>query len=277
MIDHQTQLNLVIGNPLTHTQSPLLHNRVYALLNCNAVLLAHETKNLSETVRALKTLSIGFAAVTIPYKAGIVSYLDDKSPDVEKMGVANTVILRDGKLMGYNTDIDGVAHAFRNISVVGKKALIIGAGGASDAIACYLANNHADLLWLNRTREKALAHIKKWGGECVDRDALEKRDIDIIINTTPIGMFPDMSCSPLPNYDFQPNQIVFDMVYNPVETLFLKQAREKNATCISGLDMFIGQGLKQIELWLNRSIVTPELILSLQSLLIHAQTARETA
>lgn len=277
MINNKTQLNLIIGNPLTHTQSPLLHNRVYELLGCNAVLLAHETKNLSETVRALKTLSIGFAAVTMPYKAEIVSYLDEKSLDVEMMGVANTVILREGKLLGYNTDIAGVAYAFRQSVVAGKKALIIGAGGASDAIACYLVKNNAQLLWLNRTHKKALAQIKKWGGDCVDQGAIQKLDIDIIINTTPVGMFPDISGSPLPDYAFQPNQVVFDMIYNPVETQFQKQAREKNATCISGLDMFIGQGLKQIELWLERSIATPELIASLQSILIQAQTARETA
>lgn len=260
MIDNQTQLNRVIGYPLAHTQSPILHNAAYNLLNCNAVMLAHATTCLPSTIQTLKTLSTGLIAVTMPFKEEIVSYLDDMSNEVKELKAANTVICRNGKLFGYNTDIDGVAYALRDVSLSGKKVLIIGAGGASRAAAYYLKKNNANLLWLNRTPEHALSSIELFGGDMVDINLINGLHIDVIINATPLGMFPHVNDTPLPGYPFRSDQIVFDMVYNPVNTLLLKNARSYNATCISGLDMFIGQGLKQIELWLNKSIVTSKML-----------------
>lgn len=260
MINNKSRLNMVIGNPLAHTQSPILHNTAYKILNCNAIMLAHQTSNLSSTIQALKTLSVGLIAVTMPYKKDILQYLDNMSDEVKQLKSANTIIYHDGKLSGYNTDINGVAYALRNINLENKNVLIIGAGGASHAAAYHLKENKANLLWLNRTPQHALALIEIFGGKMVNINQLDDMHIDIIINTTPLGMFPDSNVSPLPTYQFGSGQILFDMVYNPIDTMLLKQAKSQGATCISGLDMFIGQGLKQIELWLNESIVTTKII-----------------
>ena len=262
---------MVIGYPLDHTQSPILHNTIYHVLDYNTVMLACETNCLSSTMQNLKTLSVGLIAVTMPFKETILSHLDIMSIEVKKLKAANTVICRHGKLMGYNTDIDGVAYALRQLNVSNKNALIIGAGGASHAAAYYLKKNNANLLWLNRTRQHVDSSIKIFGGIAVENDAINTLPIDIIINTTPLGMIPNINDSPIPHYSFRPNQVVFDMVYNPIDTLLLKRAKSCGANCISGLDMFIGQGLKQIEVWLNKSIATTKIIDLIKSKLEKSQ------
>ncbi len=275
MINNKTQLNMVIGYPLAHTQSPILHNTVYNLLNCNAVMLAHATKCLPSTMQALKTLSVGLIAVTMPFKEDILSYLDNQSCEVKELKAANTVICLNGKLFGYNTDIDGVAYALRNVCLSDKNILIIGAGGASHAAAYHLKKNNANLLWLNRTPSHALSSIEIFGGSLVDINHIKSLHIDVIINTTPLGMIPNINNSPLPNYQFRSDQVIFDMVYNPFDTMLLKDAKSHGATCISGLDMFIGQGLKQIELWLNKSIITSNIIDLIKSKLEKSQDKSE--
>lgn len=277
MINNKTQLNMVIGYPLAHTQSPTLHNTVYNLLGCNAVMLAHATENIASTMLALNILSAGLIAITMPFKEEILPYLDQISIEVRELKAANTIIQRNGKLSGYNTDIDGVAYALRHVSLANKNALIIGAGGASHAAAYYLKKHHAHLLWLNRTPQHALSLIKIFGGSLVDINHIHDLHIDVIINTTPLGMFPNINNTPLPKYQFRSDQIIFDMVYNPSETLLLKNAKSHGAVCISGLDMFIGQGLRQIELWLDKPIRTAEIIDIIKSELEKHQRESEEA
>ncbi len=260
MIDNKTQLNMVIGYPLEHTQSPLLHNMVYQTLGYNAVMVAQPTHHLPSMMLAIKALSVGLVAVTMPFKEEILPYLDEISPEVKHLKAANTVICRHGELWGYNTDIDGIEFALRNQIVSHKNILIMGAGGAARAVAYFIQKNQGNLFWLNRTYSRALSMAKELGGNSVNLNDIHHLPIDIIINATPLGMFPDINSSPLSNYQFQANQVIFDMVYNPIETMLIKKARSQGAKCISGLDMFIGQGVRQIELLLNTSICLSEII-----------------
>jgi len=255
MVNSKTNLNMVIGYPLEHTQSPLLHNTVYQMMACNAVMLAVSHHDLLALTQAIKTLSVGLVAVTMPFKEKILPYLDEKSAEVEALKASNTVICKEGKLYGYNTDIDGIKYALRANTLGNKNILIMGAGGAARAVAYVLHHERANLLWMNRTYSRASTMATEFGGNSIHADELDNMPIDIIINTTPLGMFPDLSSSPLADYQFNANQVVFDMVYNPVETMLLKRAKAHGAECISGLDMFIGQGLRQIELWLNQPIM----------------------
>lgn len=271
MIHHDTQLNMIIGNPLTHTQSPLLHNTVYRLLNCNAIMLPHTSHDLFSSIAALKTLSVGLIAITMPFKKTILDYIDISSVEVNTLKAANTVINREGKLYGFNTDIAGIAYALRHINLANKNILIVGAGGAAHAAAYYLAENNANLFWLNRSPERAITAIQLFGGSIVHVNQLNALAIDIIINTTPVGMFPDIAHSPLPVYQFNSQQIIFDMVYNPVDTLLIKTARKQGAHCINGLEMFIGQGLKQIELWLAKPIAQEHIIHLIKTQLTQSQ------
>lgn len=259
---------MVVGFPLEHTQSPLLHNAIYQSLNMNYVLLAFPHKNVSSLIKTIKTLSVELTAVTMPFKEKVIKYLDYCSPEVKALKAANTIIQREGKLYGYNTDIDGVKYALRKTSLAKKNVLLIGSGGASRSAAFVLHEHHANLFWLNRTKKKAVRLAKKFGGQLIDFNQLNELPIDIIINTTPLGMYPNVNVSPLPNYSFKSHQTVFDMVYNPMQTMLLTQAKKRKSTIVSGLDMFIGQGLKQIELLRNKTIRSEKMMDDIKKLFI---------
>lgn len=247
-ITSKTRLNMVIGYPIGHSKSPLLHQAVYKALEIDAVLLAQSHSSLADLIQTIKTLSVGLTAVTAPYKERVIAYLDACSPEVSLLQAANTIIQRDGKLYGYNTDIDGIAFALCHIDVNRKKVLVLGAGGAAQAMGYFLKKNHAHMFVLNRTEEKASRLANRFGGQVITHQDCTKHHFDMIVNTTPIGLYPNVDESPLPEDIFYAGQIVFDMVYNPVQTKCLQQATAKQATPVSGLEMFIGQGLKQIEL-----------------------------
>lgn len=259
---------MVIGFPLEHTKSPLLHNTLYHALNMNAVLLAFPNKNLPSLIKAIKTLSIGLTAVTMPYKEKVIQYLNHCSSEVNILKAANTIIQRNGKLYGYNTDVDGIKYALRKTSIAKKNVLLIGSGGAARAAALVLQQNRSNICWLNRTKKKAIALSKIFGGKVIDSKELKELKIDIIINTTPLGMHPNIDVSPLPEYTFKSHQTVFDMVYNPMDTSLIQQAKKKKAKIIYGLDMFIGQGLKQIELFRDKKIPSIKMMNDIKSLLI---------
>lgn len=242
-------LNAVIGYPLTHTQSPVLHNAVYRALNIDAVLLPFASPDLGFLIAEIKAKAIGLTAVTMPFKQAVLSYLYECSPQAQALKAVNTLIQREGKLYGYNTDVDGIAYALGDTIVAHKKVLIVGAGGAARAMGYYMQSHDAELFCLNRSQDNGIKMAKDFGGEILTPKQAYQEVVDIIVNTTPLGMYPDVNASPLPDYPFHPAQTVFDLVYNPVDTLLLKQAQKAGAKVISGMDMFIAQGLKQIELW----------------------------
>lgn len=246
---------LVIGNPLTHSLSPALHNYIYDELNLNARLTKFSTTNLIDAITYIKTNEIKLAAITLPYKEQILKFLDSKDPLVDEIKSANTVITHKNNLTGYNTDYFGIAYAFRNITIRNKTVLIIGAGGAARSAGSFIKNNNGKLLWLNRNQQKALNIAKDMSGKVITKNDLMKTTPDIIINTTPVGLYPDINKSPLENYAFKSHQVVFEMIYNPVETKLIKDAK-KICKTISGIDMFIAQGLKQIELLTNYDLLT---------------------
>lgn len=267
------QFNRVIGYPLSHTQSPLLHNLTYQLLGIDAVMLAESHSELSTLVQRINSRSVSLTAVTSPYKEKIVKYLNYLSQEVRALGAANTVITHHGEWYGYNTDVDGIAFAFRNINLAHKSVAVIGAGGAARAMGFFLKNNQANVFWINRTHQKAVALAKLFGGEAHHSSKLNTVPVDIIVNATSIGQYPDHAHSPLPNYSFTHNQLVFDMVYHPLHTQLLKQAKTCHAKIISGMEMFIGQGIKQIELFSGKCI-SSSIIETIRNALIEAQTCQ---
>ena len=253
MLEYKS-LNAVIGYPLAHSQSHLLHNTVYQALNIHAVLLPLSNPALGPLIQDIKKRSIELTAVTMPFKQEILSYLDGCGPEVQTLKAANTIIQREGQLYGYNTDIDGIAYALRDTIVAGKNVLILGAGGAARAIGYFMQRNNARLFWLNRRQENGLKMVKNFGGKIITPEQAYRETVDIIVNATPVGMSPYVDGSPLPDYPFYSDQIVFDLVYSPLNTVLLREAQKFSAKIISGMDMFIGQGLKQIELWTGRKI-----------------------
>ncbi len=266
-INQKTTLNSVIGHPLAHTQSPALHNHVYTRLQLNTCFLAFAHESLAPLIQAIRTLNVGLTAVTMPFKEQVLPYLEVPSAAVQALHSANTLIQKAGKLYGYNTDVDGIQYALRHCPLNRQKVLVLGTGGAARALGYVLNQQDAQIFWLNRTVEKAAALARDFGGEVLNPARVQALDYLLIVNTTPIGLYPHTQESPLKHFPFNASQTVFDMVYNPSETLLLKQASAAGAQTISGLDMFIAQGLRQIELWTEQPLITDELVEELRKLL----------
>lgn len=259
MIDNQSKLNLVIGFPLGHSKSPLLHNFVYGKLGISAVMLALPKRNIRQLVPIIKNFPVGLTCVTMPFKQAVMPYLDFIDKRAKDIGAVNTVINKNGKLYGFNTDIDGVAFALRGLAIKNKIVLILGAGGAARAVVYYVSKQGGKILYLNRTKKNAIALQKKFGGKVISEADLSGHQADIVINTTPVGMYPNLLESPLNKKYFKKGQTVFDVIYNNKPTRLLKEAKAAGSKTVSGMDMFVGQGLRQIELYsgkkLNKDII----------------------
>lgn len=249
MITSTTQLNTVIGFPIKHSQSPILHNALYEKLGINARMLAFENGSVKKLIHGIRAFDVGLTAVTMPFKQMVMRYLDFIDEPARSVGAVNTIINRGGKLYGYNTDILGIKDALRGVVIKNKNALVIGAGGAAKAVAYYIKTQKGRLLYLNRSKARALMLKKQFGGQVVSISDLQKMPIEIIVNATPVGMQPKLKATPLPKEFFRQGQYVFDLVYNPLRTHFLKEAKLKGAKTISGIEMFIGQAIGQIELF----------------------------
>ncbi len=243
------QKTAVIGYPLGHSKSPFLHNAIYKKLGLKAEMIRIEHRDIKFLVQKIKQLNIGLCAVTMPFKQSIIKYLDQVDRQAKAVQAVNTVISKKGKLIGYNTDIDGIKFALRDVPIKHKTVLLVGAGGVGCAVAYYISSRGGKILYFNRTKMKSQNLQKEFGGTVIAEKDLQELKIDMVINTTPVGMYPLVKYSPLKKTIFTPNQYVFDLVYNPVKTQLLKDAKHAGAKVISGIEMFTGQALRQIELF----------------------------
>lgn len=266
MITSKTQLNAVIGFPLSYSQSPSLHNALYAKLGIDAVLVAIQNKNIEQLVATIKAANIGLTVVTMPFKQAIIPFLDKVKKQAKAIRAVNTVINRNGKLEGFNTDFDGIAFALKAVPIAGKNVLLLGAGGAARAVAYYIKERSGKILYLNRTPAKTIKLQREFGGRVVVLNQIGASEIDVIVNATPVGMDPKAKTLPLPLKFLRKGQYVFDLVYKHGFTELLKQAKQRGAKTVSGMDMFLGQALRQIELYSGKKI-NPEIMIFAKNLL----------
>jgi len=267
-ISPDTKLVGLIGHPVEHSFSPKLHNSIYSMLGLNMVYLAFDVieQELSYAVRGLRALGfIGFN-VTIPYKEKILPLLDQIDSNAEAIGAVNTVKIEGDKLIGYNTDGAGFLDSLtrRGIHCNNKNIVILGAGGAARAIGIYLAGENPSQMFINNRTSSRAEHLAKDINRFAGRQMCQTissipRDVDIIINTTPIGMWPNTHGNPLQGYSLKSDTIVCDIVYNPPMTEMLKYAQDAGCTIIGGKDMLIGQGVRAIEIWTGKTLEEPEI------------------
>ncbi len=250
---NQTILNAVTGYPLEHTWSPKLHELIYKTMGINAAMAALPEEDIEAIIQDMRILPIHLLAVTLPHKREVMKYLDVIDPGAKKIGAVNTVINRGGKLYGYNTDVTGIEHALKNTPLKAKNVLVLGAGGVAQTVCWFLKKEGAKIFCYNRTRQKAEELMKEFGGKAVSIKDLKKAKIDVIINATPVGMIPHINESPLPGNFLRKDQTVFDLIYNPLETQLLKDARKAGAKTIPGLTVLIVQALAQVQLWLEKA------------------------
>ncbi|OGO43835.1 MAG: shikimate dehydrogenase [Chloroflexi bacterium RBG_16_58_8] len=268
-ISGKTQICALIGDPVEHSMSPAMHNAAYQALGLDYVYIPFRVKarELEQAVRGLRALNVRGFNVTMPHKVTIIPLLNSLDPLAEKIGAVNTVVNDGGDLKGYNTDGEGFLRALREKGMEPdeKNIVLLGAGGASRAISYVLAQQGARLAILNRRLELAWAEdIARLILEDLDIEvevmelgagqlagALE--DADILVNATSVGMSPESSKSPVPAALLKPGLTVFDIVYNPIETRLLREAKAAGARVISGVDMLAWQGALAFEKWTGQA------------------------
>ena len=250
MINQQTELYGVMGNPIGHSLSPILHNAAFRLCGLNAVYLAFESRDAEGCLSGMRALGIRGMSVTIPHKSKVISLLDEVGSLAKSIGAVNTVVNDRGRLIGHNTDALGALRPMEEkVILSGMRCLLIGAGGAAQAIGFVLKDKGVALSVVNRSRHRGEALAGKLHCPYIPLDEVGKHDADMIIQTTPVGMYPYINQCSVPEQLLKKDMLVMDIIYNPLETQLLKKAKDNGCTIIDGLSMFIYQGAEQFELW----------------------------
>lgn len=254
----KTKICLIIGDPVEHSLSPVMHNAGYEALGIEDqfVFLGSKVKvvDIDVVVNAMRKMGIHGLTCTIPHKTEVMKFLDEIDETARKIGAVNTVLNRNGRLVGFNTDWLGAIIPLEKItSLSGKKALVLGAGGAARAVVFGLLKKGANVKIFNRTKEKAIKLAEEFQCQVTDlrRDS-EIKDFDIIVNTTSVGMKPLEKETSIPTEFINDKQIVFDIVYVPHETKLLKEAKKRGAKIIHGVEMLLHQGTAQFEIYTGK-------------------------
>ena len=250
IIDQHTELYGIIGNPIGHSLSPIMHNAAFSQKGINAVFMAFETRDLDACIKGIKGLGIKGMAVTIPYKADVIPLLDEVDDLAGRIGAVNTIVNRGSRLVGYNTDGIGALKALEErTELSGKSCIMIGAGGAARAIAYVLREKEIELTVANRSIERGKSLCRDLGCRFMNLEGLVREKADILINTTPVGMAPGYGSCLVPEQALRDGMVVMDIVYNPLETRLITMARSRGCITINGLAMFVYQGAEQFRLW----------------------------
>ncbi len=264
-INGKTKVCAIIGDPVGHSLSPVMHNAAFKELGLNIIYVAFPVKadKLKDAILGAKSLGLLGLNVTMPHKNAVIQYLDETDSTAKAMGAVNTILNERGKLFGYNTDGKGAMIALQEnrADPEEKKMLLLGAGGAAKAIAFQAAQETDELVILNRTEEKAkqLANLlqKTFGtkvkGRTLSAEVLKKEleTTDILVNATSVGMSPEVDASPVPSDLLHSGLCVMDIVYNPLETKLMNDAKVVGAKVVSGLEMLLYQGAVAFEIWTN--------------------------
>jgi shikimate dehydrogenase len=257
MIDGHTKIFGILGRPVTHSLSPVIHNAAFRHSGVNAVYVAFPVTDFRKAVAGLRGLGIVGVSVTIPFKEEILPLLDALDPRAAEIGAVNTVVNREGRLIGYNTDWLGAVTALAaNISLKGRHVLILGAGGASRAIAYGILQAGGQVSLTDVDTSRAAAMAGTLGAEALSPDALDRCPATILVNATPVGMTPEVDGIPI-NPDLLGRfDVVMDIVYQPLQTRLLREAQARGAATIDGLQMLIHQGAAQFELFTGQKAPT---------------------
>ena len=264
-VSGRTKVCAVIGDPVEHSLSPCFQNAAFQHLKLDFIYVAFTVKaeNLGDAISGVRSLGIYGLNVTMPHKISVIKYLDELDERADRIKSVNTILNKNGKLIGYTTDGIGVLNAlkYNGVDPKGKKVVILGAGGAARSASYALSEVAGELVILNRTIERARnlaskvrkligSHVNvKWDGLTEESLRREVREADILINATPVGMSPDVNGTLVEKRLLHPDMVVFDMIYHPLKTRLLREAEEVGAKTINGLSMLIHQGAASFEIW----------------------------
>ncbi|WBW99353.1 shikimate dehydrogenase [Oceanirhabdus sp. W0125-5] len=247
----------LIGKKLSHSFSPFIHEEFFKAQGIDGEyeLYEFEPNELKNKLENIKNIGVKGINVTIPYKEDVINYIDEISAEVKSIGAVNTIKFEDGKAIGYNTDYFGIKETFtiNNVKIKGKKAIVLGTGGASKAvITCLKDMGIENIVLISRNPEKVISNYKVDNYENLHR----YKSYELLINTTPVGMFPLIDESPIEEKHIKEREFVFDLIYNPSKTRILQYAMKNGVKCSNGLYMLVLQALKSEEIW--NDIMIPE-------------------
>ena len=248
----------LLGEKLGHSLSPEIHEKIFSRLNINGAYKIFEVKreNLQKFADGLKVLQIKGTNVTIPYKQEIMPYLDEISKEARKINAVNTILLKNGKLYGYNTDYFGFGTILQkyNVPVENQTCMVLGYGGAAKAVVQYLLDHAVKQLYIVSRRNIRENEYNDPRVSFKTYDQIKQITGDVLINTTPVGMSPDTDVSPVSGDVIQNFDTLIDLIYNPKMTKFLKIGKSLNKKICGGMEMLVGQAVKAQEIWQNRKI-----------------------
>lgn len=249
-IDSKTQLYGILGDPIGHSLSPVMHNAAFAAVNYPGVYLAFEVNDLAEALTGAKALNLKGLSITIPHKVKALNLVDKLDETARRIGALNTIINRNGNLYGFNSDSPGAMAALaEKTAIKDKNVAIIGAGGAARALAYGVKSKGGILTIYNRSLPKARQLASEVEVSFLPLMEFGNKPCDILINTTSVGMTPNYNDIPVELQTLNKNMIVMDIVYNPLKTALLKAADKIGCMTVDGVSMFVYQGALQFEMW----------------------------
>lgn len=263
-ISGRTKIIGIIGHPVGHSLSPIMHGAAIEALNLDFVYVPFDVlpENLGKAVEGIKALDILGVNVTIPHKEAVMAFLDECDDEAREIGSVNTIRNVGGKLIGSNTDGVGFLQSLSESGFAprGRKAVVLGAGGSGKAVAFALAKSGADIVILNKTPEKAeklaqdicsaIGSDVKYGQISDENDLrMHLSDSDLLVNCTPVGMHPNEGCSPVKSELLHSDLVVYDLIYNPVRTKLLEDAQSVGARTMNGAKMLVYQGAASFGMW----------------------------
>ncbi len=266
-ITGHTKVLCVIGHPIEHSMSPTMHNAAIHDLGLDYVYVAYDVhpNSLEKAVQGFKALEIVGINVTIPHKENIMKYMDEIDPMAKNIGAVNTIKNDKGHFVARNTDAAGGKKALIDggCEISGKRILFLGSGGVARALAFILAEEAEKVVLTDIDEKKAISLASEGSRYFKNKFETKKstenvlqaetKKADVLINATPIGMFPNINASPLPKHFLHPELFVFDVVYNPLKTRLIKEAEDLGCKALGGLDMLINQGALAFEWWTGKT------------------------
>jgi 3-dehydroquinate dehydratase/shikimate dehydrogenase len=263
-INSETEVFGVIADPIGHTLSPLIHNAAFHAMGMNKIYVPFRVprEDLTRFIDDANTFGIRGLSVTIPHKEEVIKKLTECDPSVRGIGASNTVVFEGAKRLGYNTDYyaamstleevlrqEGMTETREEYMLRGRTALVLGAGGVGKAVVYGLLRRGAQVVVTDGIPKQAVTMAKAFNCRSVDWVGRHSVPADILFNCTPVGMHPNVDETPYDKHHMRPSMIVFDVVYNPENTLLVKDARSRNCTVITGVEMFVQQACMQYKLF----------------------------
>ena len=249
-VDGNTEVYGIMGWPVSHSLSPALHNRAFAELGLNKVYVPFPVEDVEAALQGFRATGVHGVSVTIPHKQAVIPFLDTIDPVAARIGAVNTLLVKDGRISGHNTDWQGANQALSEVvDLAGTEVVLLGAGGSARALGFGLLEAGAKVIVASRTPARGQALAADMNCEWQPLAEVGKLAAEVLVNATSVGMAPAIDAMPVPNAILSGYRVVMDIVYSPLETKLLKEAAGAGCQVIDGLAMLLYQGAAQFKIW----------------------------